>query len=321
MRIMIKIKNSLQKRKVKIFLIFLFFSSMSWFINKLADDYTGRAAFDVVYTNVPDSLLFVGASKDHIEVKLKASGFTFLGFGFKNKTVTIDVSKAEKKDDVYRIPRSVYQLQIEKQLPQSMEFLGVDEGDAIVLEIYTLKTKKVPVIERLKINFSQNFMLDGAVLLSPDSILVKGPEKVLNEIESIQTEVKTISNVTEDFSEELLLQTPENTDNITYLTNKVFVKGKVVRFSEKIIEVPIKVLNLPEDFEIKLFPDTVKIVCMAKIDDLKELQVSDFNVVADYNAIQDESQHTILLKLELAPDFLSNIRLMSNEVRYILKRK
>ncbi|WP_165749718.1 CdaR family protein [Cellulophaga sp. Z1A5H] len=294
---------------------------MSWFINKLADDYTGRAAFDVVYTNVPDSLLFVGASKDHIEVKLKASGFTFLGFGFKNKTVTIDVSKAEKKDDVYRIPRSVYQLQIEKQLPQSMEFLGVDEGDAIVLEIYTLKTKKVPVIERLKINFSQNFMLDGAVLLSPDSILVKGPEKVLNEIESIQTEVKTISNVTEDFSEELLLQTPENTDNITYLTNKVFVKGKVVRFSEKIIEVPIKVLNLPEDFEIKLFPDTVKIVCMAKIDDLKELQVSDFNVVADYNAIQDESQHTILLKLELAPDFLSNIRLMSNEVRYILKRK
>ncbi|ADV51500.1 YbbR family protein [Cellulophaga algicola DSM 14237] len=321
MRIMIKIKNSLQKRKVKIFLIFLFFSSMSWFINKLADDYTGRAAFDVVYTNVPDSLLFVGASKDHIEVKLKASGFTFLGFGFKNKTVTIDVSKAEKKDDVYRIPRSVYQLQIEKQLPQSMEFLGVDEGDAIVLEIYTLKTKKVPVIERLKINFSQNFMLDGAVLLSPDSILVKGPEKVLNEIESIQTEVKTISNVTEDFSEELLLQTPENTDNITYLTTKVFVKGKVVRFSEKIIEVPIKVLNLPEDFEIKLFPDTVKIVCMAKIDDLKELQVSDFNVVADYNAIQDESQHTILLKLELAPDFLSNIRLMSNEVRYILKRK
>ncbi|WP_169311415.1 CdaR family protein [Cellulophaga algicola] len=318
---MIKIKNSLQKRKVKIFLIFLFFSSMSWFINKLADDYTGRAAFDVVYTNVPDSLLFVGASKDHIEVKLKASGFTFLGFGFKNKTVTIDVSKAEKKDDVYRIPRSVYQLQIEKQLPQSMEFLGVDEGDAIVLEIYTLKTKKVPVIERLKINFSQNFMLDGAVLLSPDSILVKGPEKVLNEIESIQTEVKTISNVTEDFSEELLLQTPENTDNITYLTTKVFVKGKVVRFSEKIIEVPIKVLNLPEDFEIKLFPDTVKIVCMAKIDDLKELQVSDFNVVADYNAIQDESQHTILLKLELAPDFLSNIRLMSNEVRYILKRK
>ncbi|MBO0593867.1 YbbR-like domain-containing protein [Cellulophaga sp. E16_2] len=294
---------------------------MSWFINKLADDYTGRAAFDVVYTNVPDSLLFVGASKDHIEVKLKASGFTFLGFGFKNKTVTIDVSKAEKKDDVYRIPRSVYQLQIEKQLPQSMEFLGVDEGDAIVLEIYTLKTKKVPVIERLKINFSQNFMLDGAVLLSPDSILVKGPEKVLNEIESIQTEVKTISNVTEDFSEELLLQTPENTDNITYLTTKVFVKGKVVRFSEKIIEVPIKVLNLPEDFEIKLFPDTVKIVCMAKIDDLKELQVSDFNVVADYNAIQDESQHTILLKLELAPDFLSNIRLMSNEVRYILKRK
>ncbi len=318
---MIKIKKSLQKRKVKIFLIFLFFSSMSWFINKLSEDYTGRATFDVVYVNVPDSLLFVGASKDHIDVKLKASGFTFLGFGFKNKTVTIDVSKAEQKDDAYIVPRSVYQLQIEKQLPHSMEFLGVDEGDAIVLEIYELKRKKVPVMQRLKIDFSQNYMLEGAIIISPDSILVKGPGKVLEEIESIQTEVKKISNVTEDFSEELLLQTPENTDNITYLTAKVFVKGKVVRFSEKIIEAPIKVINLPDNFEIKLFPDTVKIVCKAKIDDLKDLKTTDFSVVADYNLIQDDAKHAIVLKLETFPEYLSDIRLMSNEVRYILKRK
>ncbi|WP_158979370.1 CdaR family protein [Cellulophaga sp. L1A9] len=294
---------------------------MSWFINKLSEDYTGRATFDVVYVNVPDSLLFVGASKDHIDVKLKASGFTFLGFGFKNKTVTIDVSKAEQKDDAYIVPRSVYQLQIEKQLPHSMEFLGVDEGDAIVLEIYELKRKKVPVMQRLKIDFSQNYMLEGAIIISPDSILVKGPGKVLEEIESIQTEVKKISNVTEDFSEELLLQTPENTDNITYLTAKVFVKGKVVRFSEKIIEAPIKVINLPDNFEIKLFPDTVKIVCKAKIDDLKDLKTTDFSVVADYNLIQDDAKHAIVLKLETFPEYLSDIRLMSNEVRYILKRK
>jgi hypothetical protein len=318
---MIKIKKSLQKRKVKIFLIFLFFSSMSWFINKLSEDYTGRAAFDVVYVNVPDSLLFVGASKDHIEVKLKASGFTFLGFGFKNKTVTIDVSKAQHKDNAYVVPRSAYQLQIEKQLPQSIEFLGVDEADAIILEIFSLKTKKIPVISKLKADFSQNFMLEGTVVIRPDSILVKGPEKELDDIKSIQTEEKVINDVTENFNEELMLLVPEKTNNVTYLNTKVFVKGQVVRFSEKIIEVPITVVNLPENFEIKLFPDTVKIVCKAKIDDLKELQVSDFNVVADFNTIQSESQHAILLTLEASPDFLNDMRLMANEVRYILKRK
>lgn len=321
MQAMIRIKKSLQKRKVKIFLIFLFFSSMSWFINKLSEDYTGRAVFDVVYMNVPDSLLFVGASKDHIDVKLRASGFTFLGFGFKNKTVTIDVSKAHQEEGTYFVPRSGYQLQIEKQLPQSMEFMGVDEDDAIVLEIYTLETKKIPVIQRLQVEYSQNYMLEGDIDIQPDSILIQGPEAFLDTIHSIQTEEKGISNITEDFKEELQLQIPENNSTIKYASTSIFVSGKVVRFSEKIIEVPITVTNTPEDFEIKLFPDTVKIVCSAKIDDLKTLHESNFKVIADCSTIQDNAQNGILLQLVSAPEMIKDVRLMSNEVRYILKRK
>ena len=321
MQAMIRIKKSLQKRKVKIFLIFLFFSSMSWFINKLSEDYTGRAVFNVVYTNVPDSLLFVGASKDHIDVKLRASGFTFLGFGFKNKTVTIDVSKAQQEEGTYFVPRSGYQLQIEKQLPQSMEFMGVDEDDAIVLEIYMLETKKIPVIQRLQVDYSQNYMLEGEVVVQPDSILIQGPEALLDTIISIQTEEKSINNITEDFKEELQLQIPENNLNIKYAATSVFISGKAVRFSEKIIEVPISVINMPEDFEIKLFPDTVKIVCRAKIDNLKNLEASNFRVIADCSAIQGDAQNAVLLQLVSTPETIKDVRLMSNEVRYILKRK
>ena len=74
---MIQIKKSFQKRKVKIFLVFLLFSSVAWFITRLSENTTGRAVFNVDYINIPDSLQFIGASKNKIVVQLKASGFTF----------------------------------------------------------------------------------------------------------------------------------------------------------------------------------------------------------------------------------------------------
>ena len=143
---MIRIKNGLQKRKMKIFMVFLLFSSLAWFISKLSENYTGRAVFALEYKNVPDSLLFVGASKNQLDVKLSASGFSFLRFSFGNKKIKIDVAKAQEKNNVYTVPKNAYQLQIERQLPQSMELKSIDDGEAIILELYPLFTKKIPII-------------------------------------------------------------------------------------------------------------------------------------------------------------------------------
>jgi len=316
-----KIKNALQKRKVKIFLIFLFFSSLAWFISKLSENYTGRAVFDLTYRNVPDSLLFVGASKDKVEVKLRASGFTFLGFSFGNKEVSIDVSKAKKIENAYRVPRKTYQLQIEKQLPQSMELLSIDEADDIRLDVYALFTKKIPVISKMLVGLEQNFMLEGKVKIQPDSVVIKGPKEEIDQIAHIQTAAKELTNVSHDFSEDLALQLPDTVAHIQFSDAQVKVYGTVVRFSEKMINVPIEVINLPDDFEVKIFPDSVGVLCQAKIDDLKLLKASDFRVVADYKLSTKKEQPTIPLALQGYPENLHAATIMDREVTYILKRK
>ena len=316
-----KIKSTLQKRKVKIFLVFLFFSSLAWFISKLSDNYTGRAVFDLEYRNVPDSLLFSGASKNKVEVKLKASGFTFLGFSFGNKKVRIDVSKAKQVNHQYVVPKNTYQLQIEKQLPQSMELLSIDEGDDIILELFALYTKKIPVVSKLKIELEQNFMLESDINIKPDSIIIKGPKEEIDKISNLQTEKKEINNVSNNFSEKLALILPEKLKNIKFSNVDVKVYGTVSRFSEKVIMVPVEVINLPEDFEIKIFPDIVGVLCKAKIDNLKNLKASDFKVVADYNLITKKEQPTIPLEIKIYPEILHAANVMDNEVTYILKRK
>ena len=318
---MIQIKKSFQKRKVKIFLVFLLFSSLAWFMSKLSENTTGRAVFDVQYINIPDSLHFVGASKNKIVVQLKASGFTFLGFMLKNKKVRIDVSKVQLNNKIYTVPTTAYQKQIEEQLPKFMELMNIDEGEAIVLELFPIASKKIPVISKLDISLEQNFMIDSTIKITPDSIVIKGPIEELNKISSINTAEKSIVDVNSNFSEYLALKAPSNVSNVFFSSKNVTIAGAVVRFSEKIIAIPITVVNLPEEFEIKIFPDDVKVLCKGKIEELVGMEAVDFEVIADFNLLENTMRQNLTLELRRYPENLKSAQLMIHEITFILKRR
>jgi hypothetical protein len=316
-----RIKSGLQKRKMKIFLLFLLCSSLTWFISKLSGNYTGRAVFDMSYKNIPDSLLFAGASQKKIDVKLRASGFAFLGFNFRNKKVVIDVSKTKKEKGTYVVKKKAYQFQIEKQLPKSMDLISIYNDDDITLKLLPLIEKKIPVISMLELSLHQNFMIEDSIKIKPDSIYVRGSKKALEGLKSIETASKKIENVAASFSEILKLTIPKTSENITYLSKEVMVFGKVVRFSEKVFEIPITVTNAPEDYEIKIFPDVALVLCKGQLDNLKKISLSEFSIEANYNPSQDKEKQTLELSLKSFPTNINAPKLMISEVRYILKRK
>ena len=109
-------KKGRVRRKVNIFLVFLVCSCLAWLVSQLSEDYTQSTSFDLVYINVPDSLRLTKASKNSLDVRLRASGFQFLGFNFKNKQIAIDLSKLDHKGLRYYIPQQNYRKQIQNQL-------------------------------------------------------------------------------------------------------------------------------------------------------------------------------------------------------------
>jgi hypothetical protein len=117
------------------------------------------------------------------------------------------------------------------------------------------------------------------------------------------------------------LTIPKTSENITYLSKEVKVSGKVVRFSEKVFEIPITVTNTPEDYEIKIFPDVAAVLCKGRLDNLKKISPSEFSIEANYNPSQDKEKQTLELSLKSFPTNINTPKLMINEVRYILKRK
>jgi hypothetical protein len=314
-----KKKKTNNRRKTNIFIVFLICSALIWLISKLSETYTQRVSFELSFINSPDSLLLTGTSKESVDVRLSASGFGFLGFNFGRNALNIDLSKVRGAGDSYFVNRAAYEKQIESQIPGSMSLLEVDR-DTLFVYFERLHSKEVPVVSDLRVELAQNHILEDSLHISPSSVTIKGPKTEIDGVEEIHTLSQSLQNVSQDFNVKIDLANLQGLENTSFEQNSVEVSGKVFRFSEQMIEIPVRVINLPAGVEIKTFPHAVSVLCKARIDRLKTLRAAEFDLVADFNSARADEK---LLEPQLRhrPEGVYDAKVMDKEVEFILIRR
>ncbi len=315
-----RVKTGLKKRKVKVFLLFLLFATLAWLIDNLSQTVISNTTFALEYVNAPEDFLLEKAPKKTIDVRLKALGFQFMGFEIRKRKVQIDLSQINVKDSTYYILPKIYRKQIESQLSKRMEMLEM-ENDTLFIDLTPLISKRVPVLSRTNIDLTTNYMLEDGVLIFPDYVIIKGPKNEVDTIYSIRTSYVDLPNVSSDFSQKTPLLLPKELKKTSVTPNSVIVSGKVYRFSEKVFSVPVKMINVPEDVKVRMFPDHVNVLCQGKIDALKDLKIIDLKVVVDYDKIEAANENRLEVELDSFPKNLSKATLLTKEIEFILRRQ
>tara|TARA_R110002051_G_scaffold56046_8_gene103977 strand:+ start:27846 stop:28811 length:966 start_codon:yes stop_codon:yes gene_type:complete len=314
------IRTGLKKRKVKVFLLFLLCASLAWLINKLSQTYTSNTTFQITYVNIPSEFLLANTPKNELQVRLKAVGFQFLGYHINKKNIQLDVSKVMHKDDSYYLTSDQIRIQLEAQLNQSSTLTDFDK-DVIYFDFSSLETKKVPVKALVDITYTANHILEGKINVFPDSIQVTGPKSQIDSIKIITTNLFKLKELNKSFSTDVPLKIPKLLSRVKFSNDAVQISGKVVKFSEQIIEVPVTVLNLPKGVKVRTFPEVVEIRCQGTIERLKELDIKDFSVVANFLNVSSETGNRLSIKLENYPRTLNSATISVNEVEFILRRE
>ncbi len=312
--------RGLNKKKVKVFSLFLLCSFLAWFISNLSDTYESRAYFTLNYRNLPDSLLLGKNSDNLIEAKLRTSGFQFLYYKIFKTRIDIDVSQVEFQNGDYVMSEEALRKQMDQQLSQSISLLELDRR-TLEIDLYQVDSKKIPIEAKLDLQLEQNYILDGKIKILPDSIEVKGPSNEIDTINSIKTSLIQLNNVNADFSNEVSLVFPKGLDNSIFSIGRATVSGKVSKFSEKVFEVPVQVINVPQGYQIKTFPDVVTVLCKATIERLKEISASDFEIVADYGQLMGSESSTLFLEIQESPQKVYDVKLEDNTVNFVLEQQ
>ncbi|MGB5692865.1 MAG: CdaR family protein [Flavobacteriaceae bacterium] len=314
-----KKKNTNSRRKTNIFIVFLICSALIWLISKLSETYNQRVSFELSFVNSPDSLLLRNTSKESVDVRLSASGFGFLGFNFGRNALIIDLSKVKKTGSSFYVSGDSYEKQIEAQMPGSMSLLEVDR-DTLFVYFEKLHSKEVQIVPELVIELAQNHLLQDSLILSPSNVIIKGPKSEIDTIEKVHTLPSTLHNVSQDFSVQVDLFKRQGLDNTSFELNSIEISGKVFRFSEQMIEIPVRVINLPNGVEVRTFPHVVSVLCKAPVDRLKNLRPADFDLVADFNSARADEK-LLELQLQSLPEGVYDAQLKDTEVEFILIRR
>ena len=314
------IKTGLKKRKAKVFLLFLICATLAWLINRLSQSYTSNTTFQVSYVNIPQEFILANTPKKELEVRLKAVGFQFLGYGLQAKEIKLDVSKVMYKDSTYYLTEDQLRIQLEAQLNNNSTLVDFD-SDPIYFDFTSLESKKVAVKASVELTYANNHVLEGTLNISPDSIIVSGPKSQIDTIENIETQPLTLTDLNSPFSAEVALRLPKDLNGTKFSSQVTTISGTVVKFSEKVMEVPVTVVNLPNGVKVRTFPEMVEVRCQGMLDDLKELEADNFSVVADYANVSQETGNKLPITLQRHPKTLYNAFLSTNEIEFILRRE
>ena len=310
--------EKINRGKLKIFLLFLLCSFLAWSISKLSEVYESTTRFKVVYTNMPDSLLTKNEGAPQLLAKIRASGFQFLSYALDAKTIEVSLANVLEQDGRFFLTANTLENQIDRQLPNRVNLLGVTEP-VYYTDVFLVANKKVPVSPQLDLKLAQNHLLKEPVLVSPDSVQLKGPKQLLDNLDFIKTIDVELTDVETSFSRSVPLQALDSLgSDILIDATSVTISGTVIRFSEKQFDIPIKALNVPDGYQLKMFPNHVELICKAGEERLRTMSAEEFEAVVNFKDVVDEKY--LFVQLQQVPETIFSVRLLQNRIEFVLEK-
>lgn len=314
------IKNKLSKlyksKKVNILIAFSLLALLFSLLTKLSKDYTRTISFNVDMLNIPEEQIILKDSLHKINVTLTTYGFNLLKYYFVDPTLQVDFSKLKKKSNYYLWTKNNEFQNIANQFNASTKINGISP-DSIKFNYDTYFVKSVPIILNKEVTFASGFDIDGSYQLQPDSIKVIGAKSVIDTISNIETMTFSLKDVNSDINSSIQLKISKGNSDIKYSEDKVTVKGTIKKFTEGSFLVPVSVINLTENVNIKYFPKEIEVIFYTSLDYYKTISENNFRIECDFSQVTDDNSK-LIPKIKKQPDSVRNVRLGTKSIEFII---
>lgn len=308
-------KKQAKNSKLKTFMFFLVLALVFWFFTKFSKDLSTRLTLDIQYTQVPVKVLISQKSNSTVSIDIKANGFQALKYLIKSPSLTIPVATYYKNNDtLISIPFQEYRRLVENQLT------GIQIKNASLNEISIFLdqsiTKKIPVRLVSKSTFKKGFRAVGDIRIIPDSLLITGPSTIIKPVNEVFTKPFTSKEIASSVSQQVPLEGFKN-KNINLTQEVVELNIVVKEFSQKEVQVPVNIINVPADIVLKANPEAINVQFEVAVDVYQTTTSKDFEIICDYNEkISDGS--FMLPKIIKKPEGVYQIELQDKKVTYLI---
>lgn len=311
-----KLFRFVKSKKINVFILFLALSFMFLLLTKLTQDYTKTLNFNIEPINAKENYVIISDSTHNFDVTLSTYGFKLLRFYLSKPKLTVDLSELDNYGNNYVWTKSRGIAHISSQFNENVKLLALNP-DTIRFKFDVNAVKQVPVNLQTDISFVPGFDISGEYNVIPDSVKIIGPKVLLDSIKSVKTELLSLSDIKFNIDQSLGVILPDSSENLVYSHKKVIIKGKVEKFTEGSIEVPVDVVNVPDNVAINYFPKSINVLYYTSLSNFKNVNKSDFIVECDFNDLTTESVF-LEPKIVKSPNNIKSTKLSRKRIEFII---
>ncbi len=305
----------LVQKDALIYLLFVALATLFWWGRAMSSQRNIEVKLPVEYTQVPAQVVFSTPLPTHLEVVLRDNGRLLRQVQHTKPTVTIPLAdKLHEQNGTLQLSTDVLRQKIQDNLPGSTAIQQI-RPEEITTNYYVEATKKVPIRLCATWTLEKQYQLAEPPVLEPAWVNIYGTQEAIDTIDSISTDSVIVEKLQDQVQRNVALLIPAGirTDQPT-----ISVTWNAEMFTEKSFQLPIEVINLPDNKVIHLFPQTTTITARVGISHFADLTEEDFKAVCEY---PNQTQRTLPVTIIYNNPHITQVRNSIREVEYIIEIK
>ncbi|MGZ3778229.1 MAG: CdaR family protein [Mucilaginibacter sp.] len=306
-----------ERRRASAFFTCLGLAALAWIFTTLSGNFKFDAKAVLSFKNTPRRRAFHSLQSDTVDLTVQGTGWQMLfeKMNGPSKAIEVDLKNLEKQDYVV-LSSQLKQINEKRESDQQIVALN---PDTLYFDFTDRAVKKVPVRLAANLQYQHQFAQAGDVAIDPAYVTVSGPENVIGKIKSWSTDSLKQDSVDESIRTDLSLQ-PAKEGNLSVYPRTVKVHVPVDEFTEKTVDVPVKLINNRNFYNVKIFPLKVKVTFMTSLRRYPEIDDDFFEASADLALWQDRGYSTLPVKLTRLPEYCKIVRIEPQNIDFIIHK-
>ena len=311
-----KLKESPRARSILLYLCFVIIAAIFWGFLTFNNDV--RLDVEVpVKIIVPDNIHLLSKAPDSLTVTVSDRGYKFIAYFFK-KTPTLTLRFNDYIDgttNTFRMSQEHLKKALAAAFNKRANIISV-LPESIIIRYTDLPGKKVPIVTDIVVEPREDYVHNGALVLSQDSALVFGDAEVLNAINEVYTHHVEARNLTDTLRRRVAIA---NIPGGITEPNTIEVMVPVEKLKTVTRTVKIDVRNAPSGVKVLLFPSDVEVTYRSPLSRIKD--DGDITVVLDYNDVNVAAPgNKVPVQIVEIPFVYKDPELSQDSVEYIIEK-
>jgi YbbR domain-containing protein len=306
-----------ERRRLTAFVICLVLAAVAWLLAAMSNNYTFTVKEIVAFKNGPQRRAFHPLQSDTVEAKIQGTGWEMLfsRMSLSNRRITVDISRLENQNFI-ALNTQLNEINNRREIGEQVLEIS---PDTLYFDFTNRSVKRVPVKALLNVKYRRQYGLMDDITIKPAYVTVSGPSYLVNSITAWKTDSISLKDVFETVDTRVKLQ-PVHESNLMVYPKMVEVQLPVDEFTEKTVAVPVKLINNHNYYNVKIFPQKVKVTFTISLSRYADTDEDYFEATADLDLWKNNGYSMLPIKITHQPDYSRIVKVEPANIDFIIKK-